>query len=79
MIGKHIKEQPLHKTLKQYRVLAILSLAFIGYMMLDCWSFFEENHTTMSVESAAGFFTYVAALLGAFVSCVKNVQARHEE
>ena len=79
MWGKHIMQQPLHLTLKQYRVLAIISIGFIGYMMLNAWKFFELNHADMSTESVAGFFTYVAALLGAFVKCVNNIQGRHEE
>lgn len=79
MIGKHLITQPFHITLKQYRVIAIASVFFLGYMMLKAWDFFEQNHTLMSVESAAGFFTFVAALLGAFVKCINNIQVRHEE
>lgn len=79
MMGKHVREQPLHTTLKQYRVLAMTSISFIGYMMLKCWEFYEANHSNMSTESVAGFFTFVAALLGAFVKCVNNIQGKHEE
>ena len=77
--AKHITEQPLHQTLKQYRLIAIASVIFIGYMMLNCWEFFEYNHDKLSTEGTAGFFTLVAALLGAFVKCINNIQVRHEE
>ena len=76
---KHIIEQPLHITLKQYRVIAMCSVTFLGWMMIKAWNFFELNHQLMSVESAAGFFTFVAALLGAFVKCINNIQGRQEE
>ena len=79
MMGKHIAEQPLHTTLKQYRVIAIISVSFIGYMMLKAWAFYELNHTTMSTAGVGGFFTFVASLLGAFVASVKNIQGRQEE
>ena len=79
MVGKHIVEQPLHITFKQYRIIAISSVFFLGYMMINAWNFFEQNHQLMSVESAAGFFTFVAALLGAFVKCINNIQGKHEE
>ena len=79
MMGKHLIEQPLHMTLKQYRVIAVISLSFIGYMMLNAWKFFEIHHAELSAESVAAFFTYVAVLLGAFVKCVNNIQGKHEE
>ena len=79
MMGKHIVTQPLHQTLKQYRIIAITSVGFIGFMMLTAWNFFEANHGNMSAAGVGGFFTYVAALLGAFVKCVNNIQGRQEE
>mgnify|MGYP001172344176 CR=1 FL=1 len=79
MIGQHLFIQPLHQTLKQYRVIAVLSVTFIGYMMLKAWNFYEVNHALMSAESVVAFFTFVATLLGAFVKCVNNIQGRHEE
>lgn len=79
MMDNHLIKQPLHQTLKQYRIVAILSVTFIGYMMINAWNFYEINHTLMSAESVVAFFTFVATLLGAFVKCVNNIQGRHEE
>lgn len=79
MLGKHIVQQPLHVTLVRYRIIAVSSISFIGYMMFVAWTFFEASHTTLSAAGAAGFFTYVGALLTAFVKCVQNIQVRHEE
>ena len=79
MVGKHLITQPLHQTLKQYRVIAILSVSFIGYMMLHAWDFYAVSHASMSAEGVVAFFTYIAALLGAFVKCVNNIQGRQEE
>jgi hypothetical protein len=76
---KHIGKQPLHTSLKQYRILAIGSVCFLGYMLLKVWDFYENNHTTLSVESVAGFFAFVAALLGAFVKCINNTQVKQED
>mgnify|MGYP006075015145 CR=1 FL=1 len=76
---KHISTQPLHTTLKQYRVLAISSVCFLGYMLVRVWAFYEEAHNELSTESAAAFFAYVAALLGAFVKCINNTQAKQED
>jgi len=75
----HIRTQPLHVTLKQYRVIGIISVMFLGYMMLVAWEFYEINHATMTTESVAGFFTYVAALLGAFIKAIGNIQGKHED
>lgn len=79
MIGSHVLKNPLHTTLVRYRLVSIISIGFIGYMMYIAWIFFESNHTDMNAASAAGFFTYVGALLAAFVKCVTNIQTRHEE
>ena len=79
MIGKHITEQPLYTTLKQYRIITIVSMIFIGYLMSIAWFFYTENHETMSKEGVAGFFGYIVTLLGAFKFCLTNIQARHEE
>lgn len=79
MLGRHLTEQPLYVTLVRYRVVAVISLAFIGYMMLNAWNFYEIHYAKLSAESAAAFFTYIAILLGAFVKCVNNIQERHEK
>ena len=76
---KHIKEQPLHVTLKQYRIVGVGSVLFLGYMMVLAWNFYEINHASMTTEGVAGFFTYVAALLGAFIKSIANIQAKHED
>ena len=47
--------------------------------MVVAWAFFEANFKELTAESAAGFFTYVAALLGAFIKCVTNIQGKHED
>lgn len=75
----HIRTQPLYVTLKQYRIIAVVSIFFLGYMMIVAWEFYELNFKEMTTESAAGFFTYVAALLGAFIKCVTNIQGKHED
>jgi 1,4-dihydroxy-2-naphthoate octaprenyltransferase len=76
---RHLKEQPLHQTLKQYRLISILSIVFLGYMMLEAWTFYEVQHLSMSTEGVAGFFTYVAALLGAFIKSINNIRDKHED
>ena len=78
-MSNHITEQPLHKTIRQYRVVAISGIIFLGYMLVKCWNFFELNHQEMSAESAAGFFTLVAAILAAFNKCINNIQEKNEE
>lgn len=76
---KHLLEQPLYVSLKRYRIIAVVSIFFLGYMMVVAWAFFEANFKELTAESAAGFFTYVAALLGAFIKCVTNIQGKHED
>jgi len=76
---KHLREQPLHVTLKQYRVIGVASVVFLGYMMLVAWDFYEANHSQMTPEGVAGFFTYVAALLVAFNKSIGNIQGKQEE
>lgn len=75
----HLKEQPLHQTLKQYRVLAIICIAFIGWLMVDLVSWYKLNAHDLSTESTAGLFTLIAALLGAFIRTVNNIREKHEE
>jgi hypothetical protein len=75
----HVTEQPLHVTLKQYRIVAIVGMGFIGYMMLKVWGFFEVSHSTLNSSGAAGIFTFIAALLGAFIKCFNNIQGKQEE
>ena len=75
----HIKEQPLHQTLKQYRILAIICIAFIGYLMYDLVFWYKTVAETLSAEATAGLFTLIAALLGAFIRTVNNIREKHEE
>ena len=75
---RHLIDQPLYQTLKQYRLIGVGSVIFLGYMMLIAWEFYEFNHSEMTTEGVAGFFTYVAALLGAFIKSLANIQSKHE-
>jgi hypothetical protein len=75
---KHILEQPLHQTLKQYRILAIVSVAFIGWLMTDLVGWYKGVAHTLSPEATAGLFAFLAALLGAFVKALNNVKEKHE-
>ena len=75
----HLREQPLHQTLKQYRVLAIICIAFIGYLMYDLVTWYKSVAEILSAEATAGLFTLIAALLGAFIRTVNNIREKHEE
>ena len=77
-MGNHLRTQPLHKTLKQYRVVAILSIVFIGWFLLECWSFFKNNHSSLGTEGVAALFSFIVALFGAFVKSVDNIQRKQE-
>ena len=76
---KHILQQPLHKTLKQYRLLAIISITFIGWLMTDLVEWYKGISATLSPEATAALFAFLAALLGAFVKSLNNVKEKHEE
>ena len=76
---KHLREQPLHQTLKQYRVIGVLSVLFLGFMMYKAWVFFEDQHTNLTTEGAAGFFTYLAALITAFLKSIASNQGKQED
>lgn len=76
---EHIWHQPLHVTLKQYRLMAIASILFLARFMERMWSFYEVNASTLSAEAAAAFFTFAAAVLGAFVKAINNIREKHEE
>lgn len=75
----HLKEQPLHQTLKQYRILAVISIAFIGYLMYDLVAWYKTIAETLSAEATAGLFGFLVALLGAFVKSLNNIREKHEE
>lgn len=75
---QQISEQPLHETLKQYRVLAVISIAFIGWLMADLLGWYKGIAETLSPQATAGLFAFLAALLGAFVKALNNVKEKHE-
>lgn len=75
----HLREQPLHQTLKQYRVLAIICIAFIGWLMADLVAWYKVEAHELSAESTAGLFGLLIALLGAFIRTVNNIREKHEE
>jgi hypothetical protein len=75
----HIRTQPLHQTLKQYRLLAIACVCFIGWLMADLVEWYKTVAVTLSPEATAGLFAFLAALLGAFVKSLNNVREKHEE
>mgnify|MGYP000438576416 CR=1 FL=1 len=76
---EQISEQPLHQTLKQYRLIALISIAFIGYLMYDLAMWYKTVATTLSVEATAALFGYQLSLLGAFVKSFNNIREKHEE
>tara|TARA_R110000851_G_scaffold252109_2_gene404626 strand:+ start:218 stop:451 length:234 start_codon:yes stop_codon:yes gene_type:complete len=76
---KHLKEQPLHQTLKQYRLISVISVFFLGFMMYKAWVFFEVQHGSLTTEGAAGFFTYMAALIAAFIKSIASIQGAQSD
>lgn len=66
-------------TLKQYRLIGVLSIVFLGYMMHKAWVFFELQHGNLTTEGAAGFFTYLAALIAAFLKTISSIQGKQED
>lgn len=75
----HLTTQPLHQTLKQYRILAIVSVVFIGWLLHDLISWYKSVSGDLSPEATAALFAFLAALLGAFVKSLNNVREKHEE
>ncbi len=75
----HLRVQPLHKTLKQYRILAIISITFIGWLIADLVGWYKSAAHSLSPEATAGLFGFLIALLGAFVKSLNNVKEKHEE
>lgn len=66
MILSHIKNQPLYKTLRQYRVLLLIQTGFIGYLMWDLTMFYKEVFKDMPTEAMVALFGFLASLLGFF-------------
>ena len=76
---RHLIEQPFHQTLKQYRILAIISIGFIGWLMADLVAWYKSVADSLSPEATVALFGFLAALLGAFVKSLNNVREKHEE
>lgn len=75
----HLFNQPLHLTLKQYRVVAIFSIMFIGWLMIDLIVWYKDVATKLQTEGVAGLFGFLTALLGAFVKSFNNITEKHAE
>ena len=63
---QHLSEQPLYETLKQYKIIGIISLCFIGYLILDVWGWFKLNSIDISTEATAAVFAFLGILMPIF-------------
>lgn len=76
---EHLWLQPLHITLKQYRLIAIAAILFSGWFMLEVWDFYKENVGKLSEYELGALFGFLMALLGTFKFSVDNIRNKHEE
>lgn len=76
---QEITEQPLHKTLKQYRIVALVCIGFIGWLIFDLLNWYKENALELSTEATAALYVFLPILLGAFVKSFNNIREKHEE
>lgn len=76
---KHIYEQPLHTTLKQYRLIAIAAIVFSGWFMIEVWEFYKQNVGKLQEYELIALYGFLTALLGTFKFSVDNIKAKHED
>lgn len=76
---EHIWIQPLHTTLKQYRLIAIAAIVFSGWFMVEVWEFYKLNVGKLSEYELVALFGFLGALLGTFKFSVDNIKNKHED
>ena len=79
MVLSHVKDQPLYKTLRQYRLLLLVQTGFIGYLMWDLTMFYKEVYKEIPVESMGVLFGFLASLLGFFKWANDNSKLNEED
>lgn len=79
MILSHIKDQPLYKTIRQYRILLLIQVWFIGYLMWDLSMFYKEVYKEMPTEAMVALFGFLASLLGFFKWANDNSKLREDD
>lgn len=72
--------KPLHILLRQYRVLAVILLAFFGILTWDMWEWFQGNYKELddNMEAAGVFSSLVLLSAGALKWGLENVMKRHD-
>tara|TARA_R110000850_G_C9684800_1_gene438336 strand:- start:55 stop:297 length:243 start_codon:yes stop_codon:yes gene_type:complete len=79
MVLSHVKDQPLYKTLRQYRLLLLVQTGFIGYLMWDLTMFYKEVYKEIPVESMGVLLGFLASLLGFFKWANDNSKLNEED
>jgi hypothetical protein len=76
---EHIHQQPLHITLKQYRLISIAAIVFSGWFMLEVWEFYKLHVGKLSEYELVALFGFLGALLGTFKFSIDNIKDKHED
>jgi len=68
---------PLHKLIRQYRILAIAIILYFAFMLEDMWVWFEVNHQNLTMHSAGVFGSLVLLIGGGLKFALENIMKEH--
>ena len=73
-----IFKQPIHKTLRQMRLVSIGAIYFCGYMMWDMWVWYKSAADLKEVGDTA-FLGFAALVLGTFWKAASAIIEQHKD
>jgi len=73
-----VNKQPLHATLRHYRIVAIAITVFFMFLTWDMWQWFKDNQSTMDEASTAGFISLALFAAGVVKWSLENITKSQE-
>lgn len=67
--------QPLHETLKDFRVVPISSITFIMWLLSDMWHFYKTKYALSPTMDEIAFLTFAGSVVGIFWKATHNIMS----
>lgn len=71
----HLWTKPLYENLREYRILGVVAVVFIGYLIYDLLMWFKLVYETISPAATGAVFAFLGTLIPTFKWALSYVRS----
>lgn len=72
---EHLWTKPLYENLREYRILGVVAVVFIGYLIYDLLMWFKDVYVDIPPSATAAVFAFLGTLIPTFKWALSYVRS----